>query len=429
MDKTAKDFLLREKLERHLESMSNVVNGIDPRQASKVIHPAPVIMMSALMGVFANCQTWNEIADFAEARLDFLRSFFPTLEESPSHDTIRRFFCLVSSSLLENSYRKWALSMRENMGIHLEQDDAQEADEQQKEDFGRQIAIDGKTISKGMNERGKYDSEGFRIQEKNPKPMEKLHLVSAFLVDQCLSLGQEKVDSKENEIIAIPRLLDCLELHEGDIITIDAIGTQKDIVSQIIEKQADYLLEVKGNQPTLMESIEVAMEAVREYHECEYVKEFSEREEGHGLIVNRTCRTCSDVYFLGRIFKQWEGIRTFGYIDNWRIDKSTGEDVTERHYFITSLENDPKRILKFKRKHWGIENGLHWQLDVTFNEDDDRKRKNSAQNYSLIAKMTLNILKNHQHKDKKASIKRKRMKAAWDENYLKSLLMTWLKAF
>ena len=429
MDKTAKDFLLREKLERHLESMSNVVNGIDPRQASKVIHPAPVIMMSALMGVFANCQTWNEIADFAEARLDFLRSFFPTLEESPSHDTIRRFFCLVSSSLLENSYRKWALSMRENMGIHLEQDDAQEADEQQKEDFGRQIAIDGKTISKGMNERGKYDNEGFRIQEKNPKPMEKLHLVSAFLVDQCLSLGQEKVDSKENEIIAIPRLLDCLELHEGDIITIDAIGTQKDIVSQIIEKQADYLLEVKGNQPTLMESIEVAMEAVREYHECEYVKEFSEREEGHGLIVNRTCRTCSDVYFLGRIFKQWEGIRTFGYIDNWRIDKSTGEDVTERHYFITSLENDPKRILKFKRKHWGIENGLHWQLDVTFNEDDDRKRKNSAQNYSLIAKMTLNILKNHQHKDKKASIKRKRMKAAWDEGYLKSLLMTWLKAF
>ena len=429
MDKTAKDFLLREKLERHLGSMSNVVNGIDPRQASKVIHPAPVIMMSALMGVFANCQTWNEIADFAEARLDFLRSFFPTLEESPSHDTIRRFFCLVSSFLLENSYRKWALSMRENMGIHLEQDDAQEADEQQKEDFGRQIAIDGKTISKGMNERGKYDSEGFRIQEKNPKPMEKLHLVSAFLVDQFLSLGQEKVDSKENEIIAIPRLLDCLELHEGDIITIDAIGTQKDIVSQIIEKQADYLLEVKGNQPTLMESIEVAMEAVREYHECEYVKEFSEREEGHGLIVNRTCRTCSDVYFLGRIFKQWEGIRTFGYIDNWRIDKSTGEDVTERHYFITSLENDPKRILKFKRKHWGIENGLHWQLDVTFNEDDDRKRKNSAQNYSLIAKMTLNILKNHQHKDKKASIKRKRMKAAWDEDYLKSLLIAWLKAF
>ena len=178
-----------------------------------------------------------------------------------------------------------------------------------------------------------------------------------------------------------------------------------------------------------MESIQDAMEAVRRFRECEYVKEFTERDESHGLIVNRTCRTCSDLYFLGRIFKEWEGIKTFGYIDNWRINKATGEDVTERHYFITSLENDPKRILKFKRKHWGIENGLHWQLDVNFNEDDDRKRKNSALNYSLIVKMTLNILKNHQHKDKKASIKRKRMKAAWDEDYLKSLLTNWLKAF
>lgn len=429
MDKVAKDFLLREELERHLESMSNAINGIDPRQSSKVKHPAPAIMMSALMGVFANCLTWNEIADFAEARLDFLRTFFPGLKESPSHDTIRRFFCLVSASSLENSYRKWALSMRKDMGICPVQDDTEGTGEQRKEDYGKQIAIDGKTISKGMDERGKYDSEGFRIREKELKPMEKLHLVSAFLVDQCLSLGQEKVDRKENEIVAIPRLLDSLELHEGDVVTIDAIGTQKDIASQIIEKQADYLLEVKGNQPALKEGIEDAMETVRSYHECEYVKEYTEREEGHGLIVNRTCRTCSDVYFLGRTFKEWEGIRTFGYIDNWRIDKSTGEDVTERHYFITSLENDPQRILKFKRKHWGIENGLHWQLDVTFNEDDDRKRKNSAQNYSLINKMALNVLKNHPHKDKKASIKRKRMKASWDENYLKSLLIAWIKAF
>lgn len=429
MDKEAKDFLLREELERHLESMSNVANGIDPRQASKVVHPAPVIMMSALMGVFANCQTWNEIADFAEARIDFLRTFFPGLEESPSHDTIRRFFCLVNPIALENSYRSWALSMRKSMGMHLGQDAIEELDEQEKADLGRQIAIDGKTNSKAMNERGKYDSEGFRINDTIPKPMEKLHIVSAFLVDQCLSIGQEKVDSKENEIIAIPRLLDSLELHDGDVVTIDAIGTQKDIVSKIIEKQANYLLEVKGNQPSLMERIQDAMETIKRYRECEYVKEFTERVESHGLIVNRTCRTCSDIYFLGNIFREWEGIKTFGCIDNWRIDKATGEDVTERHYFITSLENDPKRILKFKRKHWGIENGLHWQLDVTFNEDDDRKRKNSAQNYSLITKMTLNILKNHQHKDKKASIKRKRMKAAWDEDYLKSLLIHWLKAF
>ena len=136
--------------------------------------------------------------------------------------------------------------MREVMGIYPDKDGIEELDEQEKADFGRQIAIDGKTNSKAMNERGTYDSEGFRINSKILKPMEKLHIVSAFLVDQCLSIGQEKVDSKENEIIAIPRLLDSLELHEGDVVTIDAIGTQKDIVSKVIEKQANYLLEERG---------------------------------------------------------------------------------------------------------------------------------------------------------------------------------------
>ena len=158
MSRVAKDFLLREELERHIESMSEVVNDIDPRQLSKVVHPAPVIMMSALMGVFANCQTWNEIADFAEARLDFLRTFFPGLKESPSHDTIRRFFCLVNPAALEGSYRNWAMSMRESMEMHLAPNRIEELDEQEKADFGRQIAIDGKTNSKAMNDRGNYDS-------------------------------------------------------------------------------------------------------------------------------------------------------------------------------------------------------------------------------------------------------------------------------
>lgn len=429
MDKAAKDFLLREELERHIESISDAVTSIDPRQLAKVMHPAPVIMMSALLGVFANCQTWNEIADFAEARLDFLRSFFPDLTESPSHDTIRRFFCLISTSALEGCYRDWAHSMRKSMETDWEEEYGQDNDREKNTGMGRQIAIDGKTICSAMNERAEYDSEGFRIPKGKAGAMKKLHLVSAFLVDQCLSIGQERVDCKENEIVAIPRLLDSLELSQGDVITIDAIGTQKQIASQIIGKQADYFFEVKGNQPTLMKRIEDAMEAVENNRENEYVKEFSQREEGHGLIVNRKCRTCSDLYYLGKVFKEWEGVRTFGFIDNWRIEKRTGEDTCERHYFITSLDNDPERILQFKRKHWGIENGLHWQLDITFNEDDDRKRKNSAQNYSLINKMALNILKNQPHKDKKASIKRKRMKAAWDEDYLRGLLISWLKVF
>ena len=122
-------------------------------------------------------------------------------------------------------------------------------------------------------------------------------------------------------------------------------------------------------------------------------------------------------------------LKTFGIIDIECTDKATGETTKERHCFITSLENDPKRILRFKKKHWGIEIGLHWQLDVTFNEDDDRKRMNGAQNYSLLNKMALKILKCHQHRDKKASVKRKRLMAAWDENYLNSLLNAFVLGF
>ena len=165
--------------------------------------------------------TWNEIADFAEARLDFLRSFFPDLTESPSHDTIRRFFCLISTSALEGCYRDWAHSMRKSMETDREEGYGQDNDREKNTGMGRQIAIDGKTICSAMNERAEYDSEGFRIPKGKAGAMEKLHLVSAFLVDQCLSIGQERVDCKENEIVAIPRLLDSLELSQGDVITID----------------------------------------------------------------------------------------------------------------------------------------------------------------------------------------------------------------
>lgn len=282
MDRTAKNFLLKEELERHIESMSKAVNDIDVRQQSKVVFPAPVIMMSALLGIFAYCQTWNEIADFAEARLDFLKKFFHDLKSTPSHDTIRRFFCIVNPDSLERCYKTWAASMKENMGLPV-------SDEGQ-EDVGKIVAIDGKTICNAMNPRAKNGFRRIPAPQNGMKAMTKLHMVSAFLVDQSLSLDQEKVENKKNKI-------------------------------------------------------------------------------------------------------------------------------------------NPQRILSFKKKHWGIEIGLHWQLDVTFNEDDDRKRKKGAQNFSLMNKMVLNVIKCHHHKDKKASVKRKRMKAAWDEKYLESLLIAWIKAF
>lgn len=426
MDKVAKDFLIHDELERHLESMSEVVNRIDPRQQSKVRHSAQAIMLSALAGTFAGCQTWNEMADFAEERLEFLRTFVPDMEISPSHDTLRRFFCLIRPAALEKCYRDWASAMR----MHISTPGNKKEEGHAEAVPGKHVAIDGKTICGAMNCRRKYTEDEYCIPEE-ADGMEKLHLVSAFLVDQCLSLGQERVGKKENEIVAIPRLLDSIDLCQGDVVTIDAIGTQIEIAEKIVSKEADYILEVKGNQMKIKEIIAQNMEDLKmnPYLSEEFYKVYHEDEEdGHGFITQRSCYVCSCLYTLGPIYRKWEGLKSYGVVVNKRTEKATGNTVKEKHYFITSLPNEPKRILEHKRKHWGIENGLHWRLDVTFNEDDDRKRKNSAQNYSIINKMVLAVLKNKEEK-KKTPIKTKRMKAGWSEEYLKSLLIDWIKAF
>lgn len=431
MDKIAREFLLRDDMEKHIENMSRTFDQMDFRQASKVVYPASLIMMAALLGVFSNCQSWNEIADFAEARLSFLQNFFPDLKTPPSHDTFRRFFCIVSTDSLENCYRNWAAGMREKLGIETLEDKGKEEDEEKEKKYDelRHIAIDGKTICNALNKRSKNNRPVIKRTQNDKKPMEKLHMVSAFIVGHSLSLGQERVEKKENEIVAIPRLLDELTIHKGDIITIDAMGCQKEIADKIIEKQGDYLLEVKDNHPTLRKDIEDAMEDFGPFHTDEEIKRYEDEEVGHGRIVKRKCCVCYNLYWLGKAFKQWKGMKAFGIIDNIVTDKATGESREERHYFITSLKSNPEHILKLKKGHWSIEIGLHWQLDVTFSEDDDRKRMNAAQNFSLLNKMALNVLKCHYHKDKKASIKRKRMKAGWDEDYLRSLLNSFILGF
>ena len=365
--------MINDELERHLESMYNALGEIDSRQESKVVHRAGVIMMSALIGVFANCQSWNEVADFSAERIDFIRKFFPDIQKAPSHDTLRRFFCLVCPNALERRYRVWALNMRENLATSKEEGLVEEgiAEEREKKPF-RQIAIDGKTIKKAMNERRRRDEDGFFMTQEE-RSNDKLHIVSAFSVDDCLSLGQERVDKKENEIVAIPRLLDDLDISEGDVVTIDAMGTQKDIVSRIAKKRAGYLLEVKKNQATLWETIAGNM---RDFERIplpnEVYKVHKEGENGHGFVFLRECRVCSSLHSLGKIYKDWENLRSYGLIRTERVDEATGESAVETHYFISSLENDPEKIMRVKRKHWGIENGLHWQLDITFKEDDGR---------------------------------------------------------
>lgn len=430
MDKIAKDFLINDELARHMASMSEAIDTIDPREKNKVTYSGKLIMLVTLSGVFCDCQSWNDIADFARYKKDFLRRFIPDLETTPSHDTLRRFFCIIKTEKLESCYREWARNMRGD-SPSIEDCDWSKVQINEGNDLytNRHIAIDGKTIRGAINADKLVQESADKIT-KEQASVAKLHLVSAFLSDMSLSLGQERVSIKENEIVAIPKLLDDIDIRQGDVVTIDALGTQKKIVEKIVEKQADYLLEVKDNHLKLRQNIENDAEYLLiSGRKNDFIKKAEETTEGHGFMVTRTCISCSEPSRLGFCYRDWKNLRTYGIIKTEKINIATGEIQNEKHCFISSLVNNPKLILKYKRKHWAVENGLHWQLDVTFNEDDGRKMMNSAQNFSTLTKMALTILKNYQDEDKKTSVNRKRKKAGWSDEYLTNLIDTFIKAF
>ena len=430
MDKVATDFLINDALALSMASMSEAIDEIDPREKNKVIYSGKLIMLVTLAGVFCNCQSWNDIADFGNYKKDFLRRFIPDLEDTPSHDTLRRFFCLIHTDRLESCYRTWACHMRGD-SPPIEDCDWAKVEIGEEDDLytNRHIAIDGKTICGAIDADKLLQESKGKITHKQAVSAQ-LHMVSAFLSDMNLSLGQERVSIKENEIVAIPKLLDDIDIRQGDVVTIDALGTQKKIVEKIVEKQADYLLEVKDNHLNLRESIENDAEYLLISHrKNDFIKRAEKIIEGHGFMVIKTCIACSQPCRLGACYRDWKNLKTYGIIKVEKINVATGEVQYEKHCFITSLVNNPELILKYKRKHWAVENGLHWQLDVTFNEDNGRKMMNSAQNFSTVTKMAFTILKNYEDENKKTSVNRKRKKAGWSDDYLTDLINTFVGAF
>jgi predicted transposase YbfD/YdcC len=262
---------------------------------------------------------------------------------------------------------------------------------------GAVVAIDGKALC-GTREGGKKQL---------------VHMVSAWAESNGLVLGQRKVDEKSNEITAIPKLLAVLELT-GAVVTIDAMGCQRSIASQIIGKKADYVLAVKENQGNLLEQIKdsfrlLKADAVSEQIDC-----------GHGRVETRRCSVIADTSLLEQS-AEWAGLRSLVRVQASRYHKATGKTEQETRYYITSLNTEPTQINDKIRQHWGIENKLHWVLDVAFGEDLSRKRAgNAAQNFSLLNRIALNLLK--QETTLKRGIKGKRLKAAWDPPYLLKLL-------
>jgi predicted transposase YbfD/YdcC len=359
----------------------------DPRIDRTKRHKLLDILIIAICGVICGADSWVDIELFGKTKLEWLRTFLKLPNGIPSHDTFGRVFGAINPEEFENSFMEWVQAINE-----LTQ--------------GQVIAIDGKQL------RGSQDSETGQAA---------IYMVSAWATENQLVLGQRKVDEKSNEITAIPKLLKLLEIA-GCIVTIDAIGTQTKIAKAIIDRGGDYLLAVKENQGNLYEDIHDLFEDDQQYNfegaPYNYAKTVN---KDHGRIEIRQCWTISDLEYLANIRdrERWQALKTLAMITSER--RIGGETEIETRYFITSLQSDAQKILKVKRSHWGIENRLHWELDIAFNEDHSRVRKDNApQNFAVLRHMALNLLK--QEKTAKGGIKAKRLQCGWNVDYLLKVL-------
>ena len=326
----------------------------DHRMKRKQVHKLETIIAITLAAIISGAESWYDIADFGRRKERWLGQFLDLSGGIPSHDTFNRFFAMADSAALEKCFGEWVSSIASRIK-------------------DRVISIDGKCL------RGsRVTSEGSFI-----------HMVSAWCNESNLVLGQQKVYEKSNDITAIPKLLDALFI-EGAVITIDAMGTQKEIAKKIIAGKGDYVLAVKGNQGFLEDDIKEAF-SERKIDE-EYVTKI---ELGHGRIETRTTRVIQDLDWICSR-KEWQQLYCIIMVMSRRIDKKTGKEELAERYFISSKNASAEQFNTYIRSHWGIENKLHWTLDVAFREDQSKKRQGeAAQNFSLMTKVALNLIKNH----------------------------------
>jgi predicted transposase YbfD/YdcC len=359
----------------------------DPRMACLVTHPLINIMTITLCAVIAGADNWSEVATFGEGRKEWLAKFLDLSAGTPSHDTFSLVFGRLNPEQLQDSFISWVRAVYRRL-------------------TGEVVAVDGKKL------RHSFDTAA-------DQPM--ITMVSAWATEAEVVLGQLVVDDGSNEITAIPKLLRLLDL-KGCIVTIDAIGCQKDIAQQIIKQEADYLLAVKDNHEHLLADVVLLFRLAEQNGyakvDCTYARTVN---KGHNRIEIRHCWAISgeeSLQFL-QDCEAWPGLRTVIRIDS---ERHIGETVSRqsRHY-ISSLPNDAEHLLQVKRSHWTIENGLHWVLDIAFREDDCRVRQgHGPRNLALFRHMAVNLLK--QEKPAKGGIHNKRMQAAWNDNYLVKVL-------
>jgi predicted transposase YbfD/YdcC len=360
--------------------LDHFVDLPDPRQLSKVIYPLDEILLLSLLAVLAGAETFTAVAQFGKDKLELLRRFRLFANETPDHDRLGEVFAALDAEQFQTCFVSWVASL---IGIPADV-----------------IAIDGKTSRRSTKKGG-----------VNP-----IHMVSAFAARQRLVLGQVKVAQKSNEIVAIPRLLDMLAI-EGAIVTIDAMGCQREIASKIIGKKADYMLALKGNQGTLRDDVELfAKEQKAKDFKDTTVSKAKTVDGDHGRIETRRITVFHDVGWLQENHN-WPGLKGVVMVDSEREIGAKME--RETRFYITSSTDAADKLGEVVRRHWAVES-MHWLMDCVFRDDECRVRTEHAPaNFTTIKHIAHNLLRRH---PAKLSMTTKRLKAGWNEQFLVSLI-------
>ena len=357
----------------------------DPRVDRTKLHSLTDILVIILCAVISGAEGWADIAEYGRAKQEWLQTFLELPNGIPTDDTFRRVFARLDSEAFARCFAKWTKAIR-------------------KKTRGQVVSIDGKALRHSFDTAAKTAA---------------IQMVSAWAHDSRLVLAQQRVDAKSNEITAIPVLLELLDL-QGCIVTADAMATQKKIVQQIRAKGADYVLALRGNQG-------LTHEEVKHFFETRMCKGFADtkvhnhntQDYDHGRMEIRRYYQVDQIDWL-LAKDDWSGLTSIGMMQTERTEK--GETSQETHYYLCSMPTDVRRFAKAVRAHWGIENNLHWQLDVSFDEDDSRIRKDRApENFAIVRHIAINMLQ--QDITSKVGVKARRKKAGWDNNYLSKILV------
>jgi predicted transposase YbfD/YdcC len=378
-----------EEEKQGIKPIMEYFSGIpDPRKEINKKYPLDEVVAITILAVLSFAQGWEDIERYAKAKKEWLSKYLALKHGIPKHDVYRRVFTALRPELLENCFMNWVRAIKKEIPREI-------------------IAIDGKTV------RGTFNIETNKG----------LHIVSAWATANKLVFGQVKTDEKSNEITAIPTLLDKIAI-KGAIVTIDAMGCQYEIANKIVKKEADYLFSLKGNQETLHDDVKEYFSDFDFDKPTSAMKDISfqtasTHDEKHGRIEDRDYAVSDDVAWIHKLHPKWKSIQSIGFVDSRREVK--GIVKTERRFFVSSMAADPKEFARAVRSHWGIENSLHYVLDVAFQEDASRIRTDKGpENMTFIRKIVLTIARSD--KESTSSVRGRVKQMAWDETYLEHLL-------